>query len=106
MKDLTEASIISVKEYNVKRICVHSSKFAFSVSRYDIKKEEESLMAGCIAAGLKFSDTPKIGKIVVKKRKVDGFGVCSITGFYNPLSEKITGLGDVFSSVQAVKSLF
>lgn len=52
-EDLIEASLKAVREYNLRRICVHSSRFVFSISRYDVNKEADALVAGCVAAGLK-----------------------------------------------------
>jgi ADP-dependent phosphofructokinase/glucokinase len=105
-KDLIEATLKAVKEYNLKRICIHSSRFAFSISKYDMKKELEALSAGCLVASLKTSD--KIGflqKCLPIKKKLDNYNFCLVPSLFNPFPKKLTGLGDTFAAVQAVKIL-
>jgi ADP-dependent phosphofructokinase/glucokinase len=103
IEDLMEAVLKAAKEYNLKRICVHGSKFAFSISKYDVKKEMEALEAGCFAA-VKPSD--KISqKGCILKKKLSNYNFCLVPSFFNPHLRKITGLGDTFAAVQAVKIL-
>ncbi|MFH1229469.1 MAG: ADP-dependent glucokinase/phosphofructokinase [Candidatus Aenigmatarchaeota archaeon] len=104
-KDLVEASLAALKEFNLSRICVHSSKFAFSVSKNDAKKELDALTAGCLAAAMKASKKLKISKVAPIKKTIEGYTFCLVPTFYNPYPEKLTGLGDIFACVQAVKAL-
>lgn len=104
-KDLVESVFRAMKEYNVDRICVHSPKFVFSVSKYSMKKEEDSLTAGCVAAGSKIFERLDLRKINLVKKKVDGYNLCMVSTFYSPSPKILTGLGDVLASVQAVKAL-
>ena len=105
IKDLTEAAIKAVKEYNLKRICVHSSKFAFSVSKYNIKKEIEALNSACRIASLKASGKITMQKGQIIKKKLNNYNFCLVPSFFNPKVKKLTGLGDIFAAVQAVKIL-
>lgn len=104
-KDLIESSLEAIKEYNLKRICVHSARFAFSISKYNIRKEEDSLISGCIAAGIQASQELSLKKIVPIKKKINNYNLCLVPTFYVSSPKKITGLGDAFTSVQAVKAL-
>jgi ADP-dependent phosphofructokinase/glucokinase len=104
--DLEEACLRAIKEYNLSRICVHSSKYAFSISRYDSKKEINALIEGCKAAGIQASG--KIGynsKISPLIKRIGNYNLCMVPTFYNAFPKKITGLGDAFAAVQAVVSL-
>ncbi|MEM5872423.1 MAG: ADP-dependent glucokinase/phosphofructokinase [Candidatus Aenigmatarchaeota archaeon] len=102
IKDLTEATLNAIKEYNVNRICVHSPKFAFSISKYNIKNEIEALKTACLVSNLKISNKLNFNYKVAKK-KLDNYNFTLITSFYNPQPKKITGIGDVFAAIQAVK---
>jgi len=105
IKDLMNSALEAVKEYNLKRICIHSSKFAFSVSKYDLKKEIETLEVGCLAAGLKISEEIGIQIGQILKRKLNNYNFCLVPSFFNSKVKKLTGLGDIFAAVQAVKIL-
>jgi len=103
IEDLMEAVLKAVKEYNLKRICVHGSKFAFSISKYNAKKEMEALETGCFAA---VKPPSKISpKSHILKKKLNSYNFCLVPSFFNPHLKKLTGLGDTFSAVQAVKIL-
>lgn len=104
VEDLREAALEAVNDYNLKRICVHSSKFAFSISKYDIKKEIEALTTGCLAA-VKASDNLNLQSSKIIKKKLKDYNFCLVESFFNPHLKKITGLGDSFAAVQAVKIL-
>jgi len=101
-EDLIEAALEALKEYNIKRICVHSSKFVFSVSKYNTKKEIEALIAGCIATNPK-SSTKLKGKFL--KKNLNQYNICIVPVVFNPNIRKVTGIGDKFAAVQAVKIL-
>lgn len=103
-EDLIESALKALKEYNLKRICVHSSKFVFSISTYDVNKEAEALRDACLVAGSKASAVLKTRGKVLKKR-LERYNLCLVPTFYNPHPRKLTGLGDAFSAVQAVKIL-
>jgi len=105
IKDLTEATFEAIKNYNIKRICVHSSKFAFSVSKYDTNKEIEALNSACQIAGLKASGNIVSQKGKIIKKKLNNYNFCLVPSFFNPKVKKLTGLGDTFAAVQAVKIL-
>jgi ADP-dependent phosphofructokinase/glucokinase len=103
--DLIEASLKAVKDYNLKRICIHSSKFAFSISKFDVKKEIEALSSAHLFTALKTSDKIGLrGKVI--KKKLEKYNFCLVPSFFNPKPKKITGLGDSFAAIQAVKTLF
>jgi ADP-dependent phosphofructokinase/glucokinase len=104
-EDLIDAALGAIKEYNLRRICVHSSRYAFSVSKYCAEDEQDALLAGCAAAGLKLFDSlPKMSERPVKKR-LDGYNLCIVPTFYTPHPRVLTGLGDILASVQAIKIL-
>ena len=104
-EDLTEASLNAIKDYNLKRICVHSPTFAFSISKYDLKKELDALRIGCLVASLKISDKAgnQNGKIL--KEKIGNYNFCLVPSFFVKNPKRITGVGDAFAAVQAVKIL-
>ena len=102
-EDLIEAALDAVKEYNLKRICVHSSKFAFSISKYNLKREIDALEAGCFAANPKAPNKLARGRVL--KKKLNNYNFCLVPSFFNPHLRKILGLGDTFAAVQAVKIL-
>jgi len=104
-EDLIEATLKAIKDYNIKRICVHTPKFAFSLSKYDTKKEIEALTDACYEAGLKLSDKVKSQKGKILKKKIKGFNFCLVPSFFVEHPKKITGVGDAFAAVQAVKIL-
>lgn len=102
MEDLADACINSIKEYNVKRICVHNPSFAFSVSFYEPKSEMEALkLAYKISSGS--NDVKNIQQTVRKSGK---YNICMIETSKNPNPKNPIGMGDIFSAVQAVKILF
>jgi ADP-dependent phosphofructokinase/glucokinase len=86
-------------------MCVHSSKFAFSVSKYDVKKELEALEAATLIAGLRVSDKISLRKEPILKKKLGKYNLCIVPSFFNPYPKRITGVGDTFAAVQAVKIL-
>jgi len=104
-EDLIEAALRTVKNYNLKRICVHSSKFAFSISKFDSKKEIEALESATLIAGLIVSDKISLRKESILKKKLGNYNLCMVPSFFNPYPRKLTGVGDAFASVQAVKIL-
>ncbi|MCP8303960.1 MAG: hypothetical protein H3Z50_00575 [archaeon] len=115
LRDLIDATIEGVRIYGLRRICVHSEEFAFSVSRYDAKKELEALEMGCRVAtastfgGIrdnldKVKSLPR-SKVEAIKRRVDGYNLCLIPTFVNEEPKILTGLGDAFAGVQAAVAL-
>jgi len=104
-EDLIESALKAVKEYNLKRICIHSSRFAFSISKYDIKKEIDALIAGCFFASLKASDKIGLQKGKIIKKKLNKYNFCLVPSFFIEHPKKLTGIGDAFASIQAVKIL-
>ncbi|MGQ9469381.1 MAG: ADP-dependent glucokinase/phosphofructokinase [Nitrososphaerales archaeon] len=115
LKDLIEAALEGVKIYGLKRVCVHSPDFVFSISDYDIKKELEALEMGCITATALTLGSIKGNLDRVKslprsniepiKKSIDGYNLCLIPTFVNEEPKILTGVGDTFSGVQAVIAL-
>lgn len=101
--DLIEATFNAIKEYNLKRICVHTSKFAFSISKYGIEKEINALTSACFIASASTGIKPIIKSI---KKKIGKYNLCLVKTKINPSPKILTGLGDSFTAIQAVKSLF
>jgi ADP-dependent phosphofructokinase/glucokinase len=101
--DLIEATLNVIKEYNLKRICIHSSKFAFSISKYGIKKEINALKSACFIASASTGIKPVVNSV---KKKIGKYNLCLIKTKLNPNPKILTGLGDSFTAIQAVKSLF
>lgn len=115
LKDLINASIEGIRNYGLKRICVHSADFAFSISKYDVKKELKALEMGCMAATAltlgsikdnldKVSLLPR-SSIEPIKKSIDGYNLCLIPTFVNYEPKILTGLGDTFAGVQAAIAL-
>jgi len=115
LKDLIDASIEGIKNYGLKRICVHSGDFAFSISKYDIRRELEALEMGCIAAtALTFGNIkdnldrarslPRSNVEPIKK-SINGYNLCLIPTFLNEDPKILTGLGDTFAGIQAAIAL-
>jgi len=115
LRDLIDASIESVGVYGLKRICVHSVDFAFSVSKCDIKKEVEALEMACeVATALtlgsikdnldKVKSLPR-SDIKPVKRVLNGYNLCVIPTIFNDNPRILTGLGDTFAGTQAVIAL-
>lgn len=115
LRDLIDASIEGVRTYGLERICVHSAEFAFSISKYDIKKEIKALEMGCMVATaltlgnikgnldkVKSLSRPNIEPI---KKSIDGYNLCLIPAFVNERPKILTGLGDTFAGIQAAIAL-
>jgi len=98
-KDLIEASLNAIKEYGMKRVCVHNPSFAFSISEYAPKKEIEALKAAHAAS----SDSKRLKHFIEKDGK---YNICLVKTETSQNLKSLTGLGDKFAAVQAVKSLF
>ena len=104
-EDLIEAALKAIKEFNLRRICIHSSKFAFSISKYETRKEVEALSDGCLVAGVKAFGKNIKKRITPTKRKLNNYNFCLIPTFYTKSPKMLIGLGDVLAAVQAVKAL-
>jgi len=115
LKDLIDAVIEGIKNYGLKRICVHSVDFAFSISKYDVKRELEALEMGCITATAltlgsikdNLNRTKSLPRSNVEsiKKSVDGYNLCLIPTFLNEEPKILTGLGDTFAGIQAAIAL-
>lgn len=112
LEDLKEATLNAIKEYNVDRICVHTPEFAFSVSKYDLVKEYRSLIISCLyAAARTFGELNlKVAKTLPTalepvKEKVGDYNFCMVPCLINKFPKILTGIGDGFAAVQAVKIL-
>ena len=102
VEDLIEASLNAIKEYSVKRICVHNPSFVFSISEYSSQSETEALKAA--HAGSSGSENTKQFESSVEK--AGKYNICLIRTKKSPILKNSTGLGDKFAAIQAVKSLF
>ncbi|MCP8314363.1 MAG: hypothetical protein H3Z53_08360 [archaeon] len=113
--DLIDAAIEGIRTYGLKRICVHSAEFAFSISKYDIKKEIKALEMGCIVAtaltlgsiksNLDRAKSLPRSNIKPIKKSIDGYNLCLIPTFVNDEPKILTGLGDTFAGTQAAIAL-
>jgi ADP-dependent phosphofructokinase/glucokinase len=101
-KDLEEAALKAVKEYGINRICVHAPQFAFSVSKNNAKKELDALQSACLVAS---SSTGIKPSVKTSKKKIGNYNICLVKNKINEKPRTMTGLGDAFAAVQAVKSL-
>lgn len=115
-EDLAEAALSALKMYGVDRVCVHSSSFALSISRYSRDKELESLKTGRLVAaaktfGLPFDESLKLAVSLPPSEirpwigKRDGYSFCLVPAFINRKPKVLTGLGDAFAASQSVRAL-
>ena len=112
LEDLKESALNAIKEYNVDRICVHNPEFAFSISKYDMNKEYRTLIISCLlAAARTFGDLklkvaqnlPTVMEPV--KEKIGIYNFCLAPCLINKFPKVLTGIGDSFAAIQAVKIL-
>jgi ADP-dependent phosphofructokinase/glucokinase len=103
--DMIEATLEAAKEYNLKRICIHSSRFAFSISKFNVEKEVKALLSAHYFTSIKASDKPGLQKGKIIKKKIENYSFCLVPSFFIPKPKKLTGLGDTFAAIQAVKIL-
>ena len=112
LEDLKESALNAIKEYNVDRICVHTPEFAFSISQYDMNKEYRTLVISCLlAAARTFGDLklkvaqnlPTVMEPV--KEKIGSYNFCLAPCLINKFPKVLTGIGDSFAAIQAVKIL-
>ena len=109
---LIKACVKALETYNLKRVCVHTKKFAFSVSDNDYDKEFDALTSGCLVASAK-----TFGKLNLEearklktsekqvKKKIGKHRLCLVPCLQNPDPKVLAGIGDAFTSIQAVKAL-
>jgi len=113
IKDLIEAALNAVENYDLERICVHSSFFAFSLSKLDWKIEFEALREACLISAaftfksfnIKKAEALPFSKVENLKTKINGYNLVLTPTLINSKAEVLTGLGDVFAAVQAFKTL-
>jgi ADP-dependent phosphofructokinase/glucokinase len=112
LDDLVDAVWRALEDYDVKRVCVHTPEFVFSFSKFEIRKEIEALKTACLISAantFKKFDVRRARslrtKIKPQKKKLGSYNFCLIPVPLNPKPEVLTGIGDVFSAVQAVKVL-
>jgi len=110
--DLIESALNAIKEYNIDRICVHTPEFVFSISKYDTMKEYRALITACLfAAARTFGDLKlKIAKTLPTtyepfKEKIGEYNFCLVPCLINKFPKVLTGIGDSFAAIQAVKAL-
>lgn len=112
LEDLKESALNAIKEYNVDRICVHTPEFAFSISKYEAVKEYRTLITACLfAAARTFGDLklkvaqnlPTVMEPV--KERLENYSFCLVPCLINKFPKVLTGIGDSFAAIQAVKIL-
>jgi ADP-dependent phosphofructokinase/glucokinase len=112
IEDMKEAALNAIKEYNVDRICVHTHNFAFVVSKYAMAKEYRALTAACVyAAARTFGELrldqakglPTAAELM--KEKMGKYNFCLVPCLFNNFPKVLTGIGDGFAAIQAVKIL-
>lgn len=115
-KELFYTVVETIKKLGISRICVHTSSFAFSVSKFSVEREIEALSKanltaaaltmGSIRGNINNARNLPSSNVKVKKGKVEeSYNCCVIPVYINPNARILTGLGDAFSAVQAVVSL-
>ena len=113
LEDLKESALKTIKEYNIDRICVHTPEFAFSISKYDLNKEYRSLIVASLLAAartfvklnLKAAKILPIASVEPVKEKIGYYNFCLVPSLINKFPQVLTGIGDGFAAVQAVKVL-
>jgi len=115
LEDLINVAGGKVKDYGLDRICVHSQDFAFSISKYDARKESEAMQMARRAAsaltmgGIRafWGQTESLAESDVKKVKkgISEYNLLVIPTLVNPEPRILTGLGDTFAAVQAIIAL-
>ena len=115
LEDLKNSTLEAAKKYGLDRICVHTSKFVFSISKIEPKKEIEALVKGCIVATS--ASMGGISENLVKAQKLstyniqskierfEGYNFCLVPAYKNPNPKILTGLGDSFAAIQALIAL-
>lgn len=97
--DLIEASLNAINECGIKRVCVHSPSFAFSISKgSDLEALKEACTVCSKLTGLK----PVIES---SKKRIGKYSLSLIRNKVNARPKQLTGLGDAFAAVQAVRTL-
>lgn len=103
-------------KYGLERMCVHASKFVFTISKYNVKKERDALQKGVLAATAvtrgdlnqnlrKATELPK-SKIEARTENMGGgYNFCLIPTYINMKPKILTGLDDTFAAVQAAIAL-
>lgn len=111
-EDLIDSALRAIKEYKMDRICVHTPEFVFSISKYDIKKEYRALLTACLLAAARTFGDLKINvaknlptTIELVKEKTGEYNFCLVPCLINKFPRILTGIGDGFSAVQAIKAL-
>jgi ADP-dependent phosphofructokinase/glucokinase len=111
--DVKDAAVEAVQAYDLSRICVHSDRYAFSASRYDPRKEVDALMCACLASSSKtlgkidFERARKlpVSDVRITRERIGSYNFCLVPTLQNENPRVLTGLGDSFAAVQAVKIL-
>ncbi len=110
--DLMEAALNAIKEYNIDRVCVHTPEFVFSISKYELIKEYRALITACLfAAARTFGNLKlKVAKTLPTtyepvKSKIEEYNFCLVPCLINKFPKVLTGIGDGFAAIQAIKIL-
>lgn len=115
LEDLKDAAFEAVKKYGLDRVCIHTSTYVFSISKFDVKREMEALLKACMVSTAKTMGSVKenlektlglpTSKIKPEKGKLEGYNFCVVPAYKNPNPKILTGLGDAFATIQATIAL-
>jgi ADP-dependent phosphofructokinase/glucokinase len=113
LDDMKEAALRAMEEYNVDRICVHTPEFSFVVSKYDIEREYRALVTASIFAAARTFGDINLGvakslpstTVESKKERIGNYSFCLVPCLVNKFPKVLTGIGDSFAAVNALKAL-
>jgi len=115
LEDLKEAAIKAAKDYGVDRICIHTPRFAFSISKYSTEKEAEALQQaskasaaltmGGISQNLRAAESLPTTPQSQILENLEGYNFTVTPVYINDEPKILTGLGDSFAAVQAAIAL-
>jgi ADP-dependent phosphofructokinase/glucokinase len=92
---------------------VHTPEFAFVISKYNTAKEYSALTTASFYAAartfgeLKLEQAKKLPTIDMEpvKENTGGYSFCLVPSLINKFPQILTGIGDGFAAIQAVKAL-
>ena len=115
IEDLKEATLKAAKDYGVDRICIHTPRFAFSISKCSVEKEAEALQQasrvsaaltmGGISQNLRAAGSLPTTDQSQMSEKLEGYNFTATPVYVNDEPKILTGLGDAFAAVQAAIAL-
>lgn len=115
LEDVKDAALEAAKKYGLDRVCVHTSAYSFSISRFDVGKEVEALTKASMVAAAKTmgsvrENLDKVSSLPTtevrfERGRLEGYNFCLVPAYKNPNPKILTGLGDAFAAVQATFAL-